>query len=330
MLGFLGAHPVLCLLLLSPGIPEYVSGSSPFNAIILKPVMFAFQLLANLGLYGPGVLLIREARVRWSKGWGSVLLLGAAYGILEEGIALSTLYNPKASPVGQLGVYGHWLGVNWVWVAGILPVHMIFSISLPILLLGLAAPETEGKVLLSKRGVRAAFLILGLDVSGLFLLVTRGEGFWMGWGDFIFSFIAIGLLVLVAYKAPRGLLTARPGPPRLRPLWMGAVGALFYLGVLLVEGVGRSAGVPASADFVALIVYEGLFLIFVLGVIGTSGNRRNMLAFSFGLLVPVATIGIAAELALPLTLLPDLAALLFFVSLWREPDFSYAAQGQQA
>ena len=36
------------------------------------------------------------------------------------------------------GFYGHWLGVNWVWVAGIVPVHMIFSISLPILLVGLA------------------------------------------------------------------------------------------------------------------------------------------------------------------------------------------------
>ncbi len=99
--------------------------------------------------------------VRWRKGWGSVLLLGAAYGILEEGIALSTLFNSSAGPVGQLGFYGHWLGVNWVWVAGILPVHMIFSISLPILLLGLALPGTVGKSLLSRRGIRVAYTVLG-------------------------------------------------------------------------------------------------------------------------------------------------------------------------
>jgi len=133
--GFFRAHPILLLLLFSPGIPEYLSGSSALNAIILNPVWFVLGIVANLGLYGPGVMLIREAKVRWHKGWGTVLLLGAAYGILEEGIALSTLFNPAAGPVGQLGYYGHWFGVNWIWMGGILTVHMLFSISIPILLL---------------------------------------------------------------------------------------------------------------------------------------------------------------------------------------------------
>ena len=104
--------------MLSPGIPEDLTGSSAVNAIFLNPIMFLFGIVANLGLYGPGVLLIREAKVRWKKGWATVLLLGAAYGILEEGIALSTLFNPLANPVGQLGIFGHWVGVNWVWTAG--------------------------------------------------------------------------------------------------------------------------------------------------------------------------------------------------------------------
>ena len=168
VIEFLRRHPVVCLLLLSPGIPEYISGSSPTSAIVLNPLMFGFQLVANLGLYGPGVLLVREATVRWKKGWATVLLLGAAYGILEEGVALSTLFNPDASPVGKLGTYGHWLGVNWVWVAGIIPVHMIFSISLPILLLGLAVPRTRGESLLSRRGVRVVSVVLAVDVAFLY------------------------------------------------------------------------------------------------------------------------------------------------------------------
>ena len=114
--------------------------------------MFLFQLLANLGLYGSGVLLIYEAKVRWEKGWATVLLLGAAYGILEEGVALSTLYDPKANPVGDLGVYGHWAGVNWIWSAGIVPFHALWSISLPILLLGLALPETVGRTSSPREG----------------------------------------------------------------------------------------------------------------------------------------------------------------------------------
>src|SRR5271169_5819728 len=194
-LGFLRSHPIVCLLLLSPGIPEYISGSSPTSAIVLNPPMFLFQVAANLGLYGPGVLLVREAMVRWKKGWATVLLLGAAYGILEEGVALSTLFDPRANPVGKLGVYGHWLGVSWVWVAGILPVHMIFSISLPILLLGLAVPSTRGKSLLSRRGLRVASLVPGLAVVCLFLLVSRVSGFWMGRPVFVTSVVAMALLV---------------------------------------------------------------------------------------------------------------------------------------
>ena len=76
VLSSLKMHPVLCLLLLTPGIPEYLSSSSPLNALVLNPAMFVFQLVANLGLYGPGVLLIREAKVRWRKGWGTQLING--------------------------------------------------------------------------------------------------------------------------------------------------------------------------------------------------------------------------------------------------------------
>src|ERR1700730_4900983 len=76
--AYLRAHPVLFLALLTPGIPEYLSGSSPFANIVLNPVWFALGLLLNLGMYVPGVLLIREAQIRWNKGWATVLALGAA------------------------------------------------------------------------------------------------------------------------------------------------------------------------------------------------------------------------------------------------------------
>jgi len=58
------------------------------NAIVLSPLTFLFGIVAKLGIYGSDVLLIREAKVRWQKGWATVLLfLGADCGILEEGIA---------------------------------------------------------------------------------------------------------------------------------------------------------------------------------------------------------------------------------------------------
>ena len=317
VLDFLRVHPILCLLLLSPGIPEYISGSSALNTIFLNPVLFLFQIVANLGLYGPGVLLIREAMVRWRKGWATVLLLGAAYGILEEGIALSTLFDPKASPVGTLGTYGHWLGVNWVWLAGIIPVHMIFSISLPILLLGMALPETKGRSLLSSRGVTTALVILGFDVFFLLIFVVRAVGFWMGWPVFMFSLVAIGILVYSGHRAPADLLKARTVRPRRGPVFFCVAGLAFYTSVLLTENVGMTVGLPAALVAPLVVLVQALFLFCVAGAIGASGNERELLAFSLGLILSIAPFGVLAQYRLPLPLAADFIMILFFVKLWR-------------
>jgi len=325
VLGFLRRHPVVCLLLLSPGIPEYISGSSPTNAIVLNPPMFAFQIFANLGLYGPGVLLVREAMVRWRKGWASVLLLGAAYGILEEGIALSTLFNPDANPVGKLGFYGHWLGVNWVWVAGILPVHMIFSISLPIVLLGLAVPSTNGQSFLSRRGLLVASTVLSLDVAFLFAFVSRAAGFWMGWPVFVSSLAAMALLVLGARQVRADAIRATSDLPKRGRRASFAMGALFYTVVLFAEFLGMGAGLPAAVDFVLVVAVQGGFLVAVLRSFGSRGNERNLVAFAAGLVVPIAAIGLISEAVLPLSLLPALAFVLFLRMLWQSLAVSPAA-----
>jgi hypothetical protein len=83
-----------------------------------------------------------------------VFLLGAAYGVTEEGLGDNTLFNSTHGADGVLGVYGHFLGVNWVWATGVLAFHVAVSIGLALLLLGLALPETRGKSLLTPSGVR--------------------------------------------------------------------------------------------------------------------------------------------------------------------------------
>ncbi|HKW04713.1 MAG TPA: hypothetical protein VJN71_05385 [Nitrososphaerales archaeon] len=317
ILAFLRAHPVLCLLLLSPGIPEYLSGSSAISAIIINPAQFLFQLSANLGLYGPGVLLIREAKIRWHKGWGSVLLMGAAYGILEEGIALSTLYNPQAPPVGKLGYFGHYLGVNWVWLSGILSVHMIFSISLPILLLGLALPEIKNKEFLdSRRKITATFVLLGLDVLALFLIVLEGEHFWMGWSVFLGSVGAIAILLIISYYVPAGSLGPGRERAKIGPKIAGLAGAAFYSSILFVEFGGIAAGVPAFFVFCGVVLTQCLFLLFILMGIGRAGNERSLIALSIGLIVPILLFGNISQITSPVIYFVDFTLILFFRKLW--------------
>jgi len=102
--------PIITLVLLSPVIAELLSGSAP-------PLEFfhPFGFIVLVGLYGGGVLIVRELCIKWGKGWGSILLLGAAYGIIEEGLAVKSFFDPNWMDLGILGTYGRWLGVNWVW-----------------------------------------------------------------------------------------------------------------------------------------------------------------------------------------------------------------------
>jgi hypothetical protein len=308
---FLRRHPVISLALLSPGIPEYLSSSSPLNSIILNPVFFPIQLALNLGLYVPGVLLVREAMIRWRKGLGSVLLLGAAYGILEEGVALSTLFYSNAQPVGNLGYYGHWAGVNWIWVAGILPVHMIFSITIPIVLLGLALPYTRGEPFLSGRKLPATVTVLVIDVIVLMLFVFGVTKFWMGTPVFVGSLLSIAALVYAARRIPADLVRPTTDNPARGPITTLAIGIVFYPCVLLAEGLGEGSGLPAVIDFPLVIAVQALFLVFVLRSIGSQNNERQSILLALGLILPIAAFGVVSEIGLPVILFADVAFALF-------------------
>lgn len=76
-------HPALALWLIAPIFGELFSGSLPLNEY-LSPL----TILTMGMLYGSGAILIREIVTRWQKGWGSLLLLGMAYGIYEEGLVV--------------------------------------------------------------------------------------------------------------------------------------------------------------------------------------------------------------------------------------------------
>lgn len=315
--AFLGRRPILLLLLLTPGIPEYLSGSSSLNGIVVAPLTFVIFLGLNLGLYGPGVLLIREARVRWKKGWGSVLLLGAAYGILEEGIALSTLFNPASPVVGGLGYYGHFLGVNWVWAIGVLLVHVLYSISLPILLLDLALPATREKSFLGARGVGLVVTVLAADITVLMAIVRFGLGFWMGLPLFVGGFGAIAGLVALAYYLPASLDSPpTPGPTR-RWYSYAALGASMFYGVLLLESIDAAIALPAGLAIPELLAFLGLVGYGFYRTIGRAGNERALVAFAAGALVDVMIFGLINGLPFPVAALADLAAIAFLLHLLR-------------
>jgi hypothetical protein len=313
VVGFFRRHPVLLLLALTPGIPEYISGSSVVYPVVTSTGGFLLFLALNLGLYGPGVLLVREAHVRWKKGWSTVILLGGAYGLLEEGTALATLFNPKASVVGGLGSYGHAYGVSWVWLIGVLGVHIVYSVGLPILLLGLALPGTRGQPFLTGYRLPAAVAIYGFDIS----LLAFALHYWEGALLLVLAAVVAGVLWVVAWRVPAGLLDPPTLTPRRGPRVFLLYGLSYFTILLLAPILVAEAHGPAVLAFsVDGLLVLGLFLT-VRHDVGRASNEAQLILLALGALIPIMLFGLLAQLFLPVVLVLDFVVGLFFLTLWR-------------
>jgi hypothetical protein len=311
---FFRRHPVLLLFALTPGIPEYLSGSTAVYPVVTSPLAFLLFLGLNLGLYGPGVLLVREAWVRWGQSWGSLLLLGAAYGLLEEGTALSTLFNPNASVVSSLGHYGRSAGVNWVWLLGVLGVHIVLSVALPIVLLGLALPETRGRSLLSRRETVVAAVVYVLDLSLLAVI----SHYWTVQLAWILGAAGVAIaLWVVAFYLPKGCLDPPTEYPRYGPRAFFGFGLAFFPVLLLVPALGEALGLPAPVTFVVDLALSVALLLLVQRNIGKARNEPHLVLLAFGATLPIAVFGFVAQARIPVVLVVDLVYGLFFYTLWR-------------
>jgi hypothetical protein len=154
---------VVVLFFFAPALAELLTGSAPPMEFLSVP---GFVLMS--ALYGSGAVLIRELRVRWGKGyWPTVFVLGAAYGIIEEGLVCKSFFDPEWQDLGTLGVYGRWAGVNWVWSLNLTIFHAVISIAAPIFVVELVFSEQRDERWLGGFGVAVFwFLLAAVTVFG--------------------------------------------------------------------------------------------------------------------------------------------------------------------
>lgn len=261
-----GFWPALALFFLAPAIGELLSGSAP-PAEFFNP----FTLFLLAALYGSGAIIVRELRVRWNKGWLTVFALGAAYGIIEEGLMVKSFFDPNWMDIGLLGTYGRWAGVNWVWSLELTIYHAIISISIPILLVELIFPEQRGQSWLGVRGMRfLTFLITADVVFGFFFLTPYRPP--------LIPYILAIILVLLLYRLARRLPSRLPGhwfkpnlpegptagetgkPALPAKKWFWLAGFLATLFFFLINWVWPNLNVPVLITLLGTVVLAGAAL----------------------------------------------------------------------
>ncbi len=282
---------ILLLMVMTPGIPEYMTGSSKLGSLIFDTPSFFIGLVLNIALYSTGALLIREFSIKFSKGWASVLALGLAYGIMEEGISVHTFFIPSGNPVGLLGVYGRYMGIDWMWALGITFFHAIFSIGLPLLLLSIAYPHYSREPLLGRRGSAAALAIYLIDVIVLNIVVNSARSSSIPThGDYIF-FLALSLILVLFARTLPGRLLGGKGDPRQGSKKFFILGLLVFpiytLNSFLPMAPDGSARVPPLIEAALYIVANLIIMAAIAHYMPSEENRRHKFALAVGLIAPL-------------------------------------------
>lgn len=243
-----GINPALTLFFLSPMVGELLSGSSP-----LAEFFSPFGLLVLCALYGSGAILARELVVRWKKGWLSLLVFGAAYGIVEEGLMVKSFFDPNWMDLGTLGVYGRLAGVNWVWSVDLTIYHAVFSITLPVILVQRMFPDREGRPWLSRRGLIFLGLLLAADVALGFFALTPYRPPVI---PYLLAAAAVTALIGLARRLPTGRSAgAEPDRVPMRPRAFLLGGFAATVGFFLLAWVAPGTAIPPALLVAVTLAY---------------------------------------------------------------------------
>jgi hypothetical protein len=312
---------IVSLLIIAACLAEFLTGSTPILMVILNPLGF----VANVGLYGGGALLIREATIRWRRRWGAVLLLGGAYAVGEEGFAAKTMINPISPIIGNQ-VYSHWAGVNWVALTNLTVFHSAFSIAVPLILVELLFSKTKGRRLLGNRGMAVTAGLYGLTV--FLLTFFLGDPYVPSLGVDLFLVAYASAFIVAAYFVPRTFLQAKGERPDRRErnfilLGLGFMGGFVLISGNLAPGGGFVAHVvswPVTA--VMILPLAGLAAWYLVRHAGQSANDLVKIEFLLGMTLVFVPIDVLLELGGDVGVL-GFTAIIIGLLIWLRQRYQY-------
>ena len=185
--------PAIGLLLLAPWVGEFLMGSSPIQHL-------AAALVLLLPLYGGGALLVREIARRTGRGYPAIVLLGAAYGVIEAGLLDQSMFNPAFRDEGSEADFATLANHALGYVAG----HAVWSIAVPIAMIELMAPEGSAAPWLGRKGLTAAAVLYAAGCAIVFSFIYAEYEFLASPVQLAGAAVAAVLLAAAAFAVDRG------------------------------------------------------------------------------------------------------------------------------
>lgn len=238
--------PVLVVMVLAPWFAELSWGGYPATDL---PLIVLF-----LGpMYGGAAVLIREVVRRTGRGWPTIVLFAAAFGVLQAGLVDQSLFNPHYGRYDfQHPVHIEGIDISLYYLVNFVTGHVVASIATPIALTE-AWSRRGAEPWLSRRGVWivVTLYLLATLVNFFGVKDEDGNGFQASPLQVGVAGGAILLLVAAGLFWRRRPATDTRVPP---PLLLTAAGLAAYL--LYLPGENAAAlvwGVVVIATAVTAI-----------------------------------------------------------------------------
>ena len=206
------------LVVLTPVVAELALGTTP--------ITLAWLVILWIPVYGAGVLLIRELVCRAGRGWASLILLGFAYEIVEDGIGLQALTSPHLYNAAHWGL--RVLGLNLPYWEFNAVYHVVFTVLIPITLTNLVFPAHRARPYLTRGATwwTAIVAVLGVGIVRLAVPPSQDPGYQAPIGFLVGCGLAVLVLGVVALRILPHRCATRVRPsvplPKLRWWYLGA------------------------------------------------------------------------------------------------------------
>ena len=244
--------PLLGLFFTAPLVAEFLLGDLPIKMLA--------ALIVLAPLYGGGALLIRELVRRSGRGWPSILLLGVAYGIIEEAYTTQSLFDPNYLKL-NLGLltpaYIPSLGMGAWWTLWVLMVHGIWSISTPMALIEACVPDRARTPWCGRFGLAIIAIVFLGSIAATTITNYRMHHYMSTKTQFAGAAIAVLLIITLAFRMP----VRRPHSDNGKApsaLLLGCLALAFASAALLVP---KEWGWGAVAALLALVF--GMVLVII-------------------------------------------------------------------
>lgn len=210
------------LFVLAPLVAEYLLGD--FAITFLSP------LIIMAPMYGGGALLIRELTRRSGRGWPTILLLGSAYCLIEEGFSTQTLFNPNSFGMHLLApAWIPALGIGAWWTLFMLNVHPFWSIGVSIALAEGLFPSRARTPWLGKVGASVAAVLFAFGMVANAVYMIHHGHFVASTAQFAVTGVVCIVFVVAAFLVPASASAPHTNDIAVPPPWLCGL-ATFLLG----------------------------------------------------------------------------------------------------